>query len=144
MNSLKSRYSNRAARVAQFLILWVVLAASAMLVADKFYFRAPERTLVRAEILVTMSLPKAEIFVPETSFYVQALPAKTALEMVDGVVDRVQFAALGSLISGLIFASLIFWILAKTLNKKSEDVHLRGSRMASASELKKQIASRRK
>lgn len=144
MNSLKSRYSNRAARVAQFLILWTILAVSAMFAADTYFFRSAERVLVKSEILVFMSLPKAEIYVPETGAILMALPAKTALRRVDSVVSNVQIATLASLISGLIFASLIFWILAKTLNKKSEDVHLRGSRMTSASELKKLIASRRK
>lgn len=144
MNSLKSRYSNRAARVAQFLILWVVLASSSMFAADTYFFRSADRVFLRAEILTFMSLPKYEIFVPETGATMMALPAKTALLRVESVVANVQMAALVSLTSGLIFASLIFWILAKTLCKKSADEHLRGAKIVSASQLKKQIEKREK
>lgn len=144
MNSLKSRYSNRAARVAQFLILWTILAVSAMFAADAYFFRSAERVLVKSEILVFMSLPKAEIYVPETGATLMALPAKTALLRVDSVVKNVQMAALASLISGLIFASLIFWILAKTLGGKSADEYLRGAKIVSAKQLKKQIEKREK
>lgn len=144
MNSLKTRYANRAARVAQFLILWVVLATGGLWLADSYFFRSAERVLVKSEILVFMSLPKAEIFVPETGATMMALPAKRALLRVDSVVENVQIAVLGSLISGLLFTSLIFWILAKSLNKKSEDEHLRGAKIVSANQLKKQIEKREK
>lgn len=144
MNSLKSRYSNRAARVAQFLILWVILASAAMFAADTYYFRSAERTLVRSAFFVAMDQPKYEIYVPETGYHVQALPAKTALELAETVVDRTRFAALGSLGFGLVFAALIFWILSKTLGGKSADEHLRGSKIVSAKQLKKQIEERGK
>lgn len=144
MNSLKNRYSNRAARAAQFLILWIVLASSAMFAADTYFFRSADRVFLRAEILTFMSLPKYEIYVPETGATLMALPAKTALLRVDSVVSNVQIATLGSLVFGLIFATLIFWILAKTMGGKSADEHLRGSKIVSAKMLKKQIEKREK
>jgi magnesium-transporting ATPase (P-type) len=134
--SLRQKYDDRAARVAQFFVLWLLIAAALFAFIGRF---AGEHFFQIAKWWAVSSV-SGQIPVSEQGQRYRADELFVwAVQNWPHTFEHVKFLAVYSFVIGLLFATGIFWMFSRTKTAKAKTERVRGARMLTAHELKKEI-----
>jgi hypothetical protein len=134
--SLRQKYDDRAARVAQFFVLWLLLAAGLFAFTGRF---AGEHFFQIAEYWAVSSVSGAIALTEQGQRYRADELFVWAVQNWPQTFEHVKFMAVYSLGIGLLLAAGIFWMFARKKTAKAKTERVRGARMLTAHELKKEL-----
>lgn len=137
--SLHQKYSDRAARVAQFFVLWLLIAGAFFFAYGKFM---GEHFFQIAEYWAVSYVSDSIVLVEQGQRFHAGDLFAWAVQNWPETFSKVRFLFAYSIPAGFLFSSGIFWFFSRKSKDKSKHKRVRGARILSAKELGKELKKR--